>query len=302
MFERILLLPVSDDPAQPAAERAVELAAPRARIEVFRPVYEPALEGYMGRADVHEPLRRRVLEERLASAQKIAAALARPGLECTANAVWDRAFEHAVARETVAGDIDLVVTAPSGGGWTQRDWRVLSMCPSPVLVAKTPASRAYRQVVAAVDPMHAHAKPAALDAAILGHAKKLAHRFGARLRVVHCFTPLSDLALRSAEHVPLDDAEMALEEARRRALDALLAEAGITVGSAELVPGRPADALETLAASGAADLIVMGGVARGRLRDFLIGSTAERVLEASDVDVLVVKPPGFPSPADRPSP
>ncbi len=43
--------------------------------------------------------------------------------------------------------------------------------------------------------------------------------------------------------------------------------------------------------SGEADLIVMGALARGRLAEFLVGSTAERVLHHGRGDVLVVNPP-----------
>jgi nucleotide-binding universal stress UspA family protein len=49
--------------------------------------------------------------------------------------------------------------------------------------------------------------------------------------------------------------------------------------------------LEGLVDRGAADLVIMGGLSRGRLKDFLIGSTAQRLLERSRADVLIVKPP-----------
>jgi len=40
----------------------------------------------------------------------------------------------------------------------------------------------------------------------------------------------------------------------------------------------------------------MGALARGRLAEFLIGSTAERVLHHGRGDVLVIKPPGSVAP------
>ena len=45
-----------------------------------------------------------------------------------------------------------------------------------------------------------------------------------------------------------------------------------------------------MAERGEADLIVMGALARGRFEEWLIGSTAERVLIGSVADVLAVKP------------
>ncbi|MFB8829524.1 universal stress protein [Azotobacter sp. CWF10] len=38
------------------------------------------------------------------------------------------------------------------------------------------------------------------------------------------------------------------------------------------------------------DLLLMGAVARGHLDNALIGNTAERVLEALECDLLVLKP------------
>jgi hypothetical protein len=45
-----------------------------------------------------------------------------------------------------------------------------------VLIARSNATRAYGRVVAALDPYHAHAKPADLDAAILANAPSPARR------------------------------------------------------------------------------------------------------------------------------
>jgi nucleotide-binding universal stress UspA family protein len=44
-----------------------------------------------------------------------------------------------------------------------------------------------------------------------------------------------------------------------------------------------------MAESGDADVIVMGALARGRLTDLFIGSTAERVLHGVAADVLAIK-------------
>ena len=53
---------------------------------------------------------------------------------------------------------------------------------------------------------------------------------------------------------------------------------------------KPHEVLKRLAESGEADVIVMGALARGRLKDWILGSTAERVLHGGRVDVLAVKP------------
>ena len=47
--------------------------------------------------------------------------------------------------------------------------------------------------------------------------------------------------------------------------------------------------VDRLAERGEADVVVMGVLARSRIKEWLIGSTAERVLHGAPIDVLAVK-------------
>ncbi|HWG75314.1 MAG TPA: universal stress protein, partial [Steroidobacteraceae bacterium] len=91
-----------------------------------------------------------------------------------------------------------------------------------------------------------------------------------------------------------DIAGAAIVEAdvRREALERLVAQAGLPQSAARLVGGAaPHMLLRQIAERGDADVIVMGALARGRLGEWLIGSTTERVLNGSVADVLAVKTP-----------
>jgi universal stress protein E len=66
-----------------------------------------------------------------------------------------------------------------------------------------------------------------------------------------------------------------------------------------MVAGRTSDVLQDLVAEKDIDLLVMGAVARNRLKRIFLGSTAERVLEHLSCDVLVVKSPEFETPVQR---
>jgi nucleotide-binding universal stress UspA family protein len=61
--------------------------------------------------------------------------------------------------------------------------------------------------------------------------------------------------------------------------------------------GLPVEVIPRMAAELAADAIVMGTAARRGIAGFLAGNTAERVVHRSDRSVLIVKSPGFVSPA-----
>ncbi len=297
MFEKILLVPASDEPGQPGLRRLLALARTGAEIHIFRPVHEPLLEGHRSHhTELYATLRRSLVDERRAAAERIAAECRARGFETSVSAVWDRAYDQAITREALERQSDLVVAEPQRGrsaGLTQQDWRLFSTCPAPVLVIKSDAKAPYRHIVAAVDPMHEHAKPRDLDAAVVAVAKAIREPTGATLSVLHCYTPLAELPIASADYVPLEDAERALEQARRDAVTELVEGAGLEADAAILVAGRPRAVLQAMTERGEADLVVMGALARGRLEELLIGSTAERLLERSSADVLIVKPPAL---------
>ena len=289
MFEKIIVLPQGKDPQQPVLERAVLCASRSAELTVLDIFYEPALEGYLGNREVYEPLRSRVLAERQQYAEALAAALATRGIDAVGKAVWAASREDAIEEYAKSREVDLVVAAPldgGRGGLASSDWRLLSRCRAPVLIVRGSSARQYKHIVAAVDPFHAHAKPAALDADILAAAAKLQAKTGAELTVLHCFDPPE--FFRADARLAVRDSEF--EGGRRAELEALLNRAGLPVAAAKVVAGEPHSILHKMIEAGQADLIVMGALARGRVKDWVIGSTAERVLHRTQVDVLAVHP------------
>lgn len=289
MFRHILALPAGDDPEQPVLRRAALCAARTSAIGVLDVVYEPAVESYLGNEEVYELVRGRVLAEHERKAAALAAALSAHGHEAFGRAVWNRQREAAVEAYVRSHDVDLVVATPldgGRGGLSGSDWRLMARCPAPVLLVKGSGRVQYRNVVAAVDPFHAHAKPAQLDAAILATAAELCAHTGARLTVLHCFTPPEYFHTDSR----LKTRDEEFEAGRRQALGSLLSAAGIPESVSRVVPGAPHVEIQALAERGEADVIVMGALARGHLRDFIIGTTAERVLYRVAADVLAVNP------------
>jgi len=289
MFRKILVLVRGSDLAQPAVQRGVLLAGRNTRVALLDVVHETPLDGYMGNTAIYEALRKRVVVERDEDVQKLAAALHERGFDVEGRAVWDHPLDEAVAREVGAQNADLVIIAPSSDGLTHNEWRLVSTCPVPVLVVKAPALTQYRHILAAVDPFHAHAKPGELDLAILGHAHDLQTRTRATLRALHCFVPFeyfgADLTTSLGDVLGAD--------ARREEVEKVLRRSGLQPAAARVESGPTHEVIKKLFDRGEVDLVVMGALARGRIKEWLIGSTAERVLHAVPVDVLAVKPPNL---------
>jgi universal stress protein E len=295
MFKKVLVLADGDDPNHPALRRALSLVAEEGEIVILAVAYEPMLDAYLGNKEIHGPLRRRVLEERQARAAELARAVETEGVRASAKAIWAHPMHAAVASEVLTQGYDLVVAAPANlhgsgpaarGGLTHSDWQVVVSCPAPLLVVTGDGRAQYRNIVAAVDPLHSHAKPEDLDAQVLRYAKLLQIQTRASVAVVHCHAPLdyfgADLTYVPARSPGAVDVRLA-------AVRALCTAAGMPEEAARLTPGVPHEVLYSLQGRGEADLIVMGALARGRLAEIVLGSTAERVLHRGRGDVLVVK-------------
>ncbi len=279
-----------------AASRAIAIArSTGASLELYDVVCEPALAPYRGMEAVHDPVRDRIVAERSGRLGRLAERLRVDGVRVEATAQWGERVDRSVARRVLERDVDLVITDSMhrSGESAEQDWRVVAMCPVPVLVARQPPTCAYRRVIAAVDPLHAHAKPGALDQAILRHAHAMSQLFGASLQVVHCYVPLTALGMGADAGLAESDAQDAFEASVRSAMQSVLDEAGIQDLEASVLAGRPESVLNRLASEDHATLIVMGALSRSGLKRLLIGSTAERFLRRSSTDVLLVNPPGM---------
>src|SRR5690606_8647482 len=163
---------------------------------------------------------------------------------------------------------------------SNTDWNLIRASAVPLLLVKPRAIGTPPQVLAAVDPVHEHDKPADLDRAILAFAGDLTRTVGGELHVLHTFdtAPLyaaaADTPL-SMTSVPPPELIADLEARHRRALDALLADFGIDKLNVRFEEGAPHLAIAETAEQTHADFVVMGAVSRSGLERIFVGSTAE---------------------------
>ncbi|WP_370278981.1 universal stress protein [Pontibacterium sp.] len=211
-----------------------------------------------------------------------------------------------VIREVISGGFDLVVKAARApGGLSERllgstDMHLLRKCPCPVWVDRPSGKTAYRSILAAVDPESPEGQDCA--AKVLTLAASMAARENAELTVVHAWHLYGESSLESGfAKIPkteLDDLLADTERKHREMLDQMmekcgLADAGYTV---HLVKELPASCIRQMCQQVSADLIVMGTVGRCGIPGFIIGNTAEEVLQTTQASILAVKPDAFVSP------
>jgi universal stress protein E len=231
--------------------------------------------------------------------QGMAAALVdERGLAVSVTAVWAYPVYEGLVEEAESYGADLLVAGtfhhslPQRFGLTNTDWQLIRRAPCPVLIARRDHYSEYDHILVAVDPMHAHDKPARLDDRLLGAAADIGGLFDAEIHVLHCYL--------SAEYIPLLAPGAAIpalfdqqssEQKHRRAVEELAGRHRVDADRIYVESGDARQLIPEVVKRCGASLVVMGAVSRSRLRQLLVGSTAEGVLDRLDCDVLVIKPP-----------
>ncbi len=318
-FTNILCVVAPDRPCEPALERAVTLAennqanltvvavAERVETGVGVPKGGPASADIQAAlVGEHEQFLERMVEpyvKRVRIASKVLVGV--PFLE--------------IIREVLRHQHDLVIKVTEAADWLDRlfgsdDMHLLRKCPCPTWLVKAEATKPYRRIVAAVDVSEAYpeeqlATLRSLNEEILAIAASLALAEFSELHVVHAWDAPGESAMRGG-FLRLPDAEVAdyVERTRKQHAEALAnmmrgfverisPEAmGYLKPETHLVKGAAYKQIPLLAKELEADLIVMGTVARTGIPGFIMGNTAETILNQIECSVLAIKPPNFVSP------
>lgn len=217
------------------------------------------------------------------------------GVDVASNVlIGDPATE--VIREVVRGGYDVLLRPhTSSAHYGLVDIKLLRKCPCPVwLVAGSEAP--LRQVVAAVDPDVEDPALAQLNSAVVELALAIASREQAELSVLHAWSVFAEDLLRP--QLNRDDFDKLVREARdsaRTQLSSMLAPFGDRIRESQifLEKGAPSDVIPAFVGSHQVDLMVMGTLAHSGVSGFILGNTAEVVLQRVNCSLLAVKPADF---------
>jgi len=222
-----------------------------------------------------------------------------------------------VTRKVLRDGHDLVVKpAYNSGGLKSRlfggtDMHLLRKCPVPVWLMKIPKSGKFQRILAAVDIGHDEnsAQRDALSLKIVELSSSLAFTEFGELHIVHAWDAVGESTLRSGSGGfspdEVDDyvanemrrhrqwvSELYLKSTQHLGKDAL----AYLDPDIHLPKGWPKEVIPQLALDIGIDLVVMGTVARTGLPGFIMGNTAEMIVNNINCSVLAVKPEGFVTP------
>lgn len=141
---------------------------------------------------------------------------------------------------------------------------------------------------------------------IFRHALALARQHQAMIVAVHAIEPLSPFGQSLVEHYISHDVSTEMHRKAQEKVKSQLTERlrnicvqecnGSTecdalVSSILVVEGQPSQVIQDTAKNWAADLIVMGAHRHTMIGEVMVGSTTRRVLQGTELPVLVVKIP-----------
>jgi universal stress protein E len=300
--DRLLVVVDPTTESQPAVDRAVWLARRLdVPLELFICDYDQVLLTEQGiDADAVHRAKHRFLDRDYRKLRELARVIANQGIEVSFDVRWHHPLDEGVILKAMESRPALLLkdthyhSVLKRSIFSNTDWNLIRGCPVPLLLVKARDLSAAPKIMAAVDPLHAHDKPADLDCAILGIAADLSRRTGASLHVFHAFDPAPAVAaaadsMMTPISTPVSVITDALETRHRNAFSGLLENCSIDNATTHFHQGVPQELLVRLAEQLDVDLIVMGAVSRSALKRIFVGSTAERVLDKLPCDVLVIK-------------
>ena len=172
------------------------------------------------------------------------------------------------------------------------DWELIRDLDYPLWFVKRAAWPKAPVIIAAVDPLHARDKPAHLDRRIITMARSIAEQCKGTLQVLHTYQRLEEIGLRATwafkpVKLPVEDIEAKIRTEHEKALKMLAETCDVPGKALHMLPGRANEVLPAFAFKQAASLVVMGALARSKLKQRIVGSTAARVLDHLHCDVLV---------------
>lgn len=202
-----------------------------------------------------------------------------------------------ITQLALRGHIDLVVVGKRNEATTDGRRigsvanKLLRKCPCPVWVVRPGQGAKSGVVLAATDLTPT-------GDLIVRSAGELANMLDSTLHVVHAWQlPFEN----QMQHARMSEEEIALEAKTFKTevlteVQGVLDEAGLKDAKVHTARGKPSSIITEAASHLKTDMLVMGTISQTGIAGFLMGSTAERMLDQLDCSIFALKPEGFESP------
>lgn len=270
--------------AQPALVRATDLAnLAGGHIHAFCSVYEDDLSSYDSRRDAKFKVRHQAMEKVDGLIKPLVNDQVTVDKEVIWNEHWYQSAVHACAR--AGADIMIKSTYAHGknlAGLRKRsDYHLLRHNSCPVLLTQTVKPCRYQRVLAAVAIEEGDHRHDELNNLVISHARRICRMTGAELHVVTALEGNPNIAHLLDILIDEDDEKPSTEQM-------INARFGIETDKIHLEYGPAKQVIVDTVKQTAAQLLVMGTVARAGISGAVLGNTCEKVLDHLSIDILTV--------------
>lgn len=212
-----------------------------------------------------------------------------------------------IIRQIIKNGYDLLIkdaeSSLENRGFKAIDMDLLRKCPCPVWLSKATEKKDHEKSIAvAIDPLSATEEGHALSLQLLETARVLANTCNEKLTIISSWDYIFEAYLirHLSMQVDTEDLDRFVSDTNKRhheALNQLIRESAIT-GNYEVahLRGSPDDVISKFIQENNIDILVMGTVGRNNIPGFVIGNTAENVLQNVNCSLFAMKPYGFMSP------
>lgn len=169
---------------------------------------------------------------------------------------------------------------------TNTDWELIQLCSAPLVLVKPHAWYRGGNIVAAVDPLHSKSEQSKLDDALVSAAENLAQETGQIPGVFHAYYSPN---LSNVRPLPETTQNREMQKLHNQKMYELLSRHNIDPDQVKISRGDVKHELLEHLKSIHPNVLVIGALSRNRLERFVVGSTAEQVLDSAPCDILVLK-------------
>jgi universal stress protein E len=301
-IKNILVIVDPTSPDQPAVQKAGMLAARlQASVELFACDTKASMELRSARQWASRGAAPSMQLD--AWLEELAGPLRSQGIEVTTSGIQGDPMVRVILNWLKNSPADLVLKDTHHHSLTKRtflgntDWHLIRECPFPLLLTKPGCWQEPLVVAAAIDPKITGRDENFLEKRILDCTVEIGRPMHATIIAAHSYYPdiISAASICPQPNFFNVTAEMLAAEKtlHENALASLLAPYQIAPQCVQVDMGIASTCLSEIVERSAVDIMVMGAISRSHLKQTLIGSTAERLLEFLPCDVLVVKETRF---------
>ncbi|KTC68799.1 universal stress protein family protein [Legionella birminghamensis] len=287
-----------------ALQEAISLALAnnaRLNILIFCPSFPPSLEEHR---NSYEAFLLEKMQQSIDSA-KASLSLAKENTSFNLEIEWGDTPDIRIIQRVLRESYDLVIKAvenkEEAKGFEALDMSLLRKCPCTLFLHRPFKATENPHIAVAIDPKDKDISGHDLALDLLRLSQTLSKHYQGHLSVITCWSFIWEHYLRSSVFInasATDVDEMAMRESKKmyQTLLALLQEANIQEPTIHYMRGTPSEIIPDMVSEKQIDVLIMGTVARTGLAGFIIGNTAENILQKINCSLWALKPPGFISP------